>query len=750
MWQVKLSCCYWQKRLGWLLSAALAIAVTVGLSFGVSQLLLVTKATYENIVLRPLGTAEAQLIAKGDEGMFGAWQTVLARLPELKSVTPVLSRQTVAIYNGIKTSVQVRGIEAKTYFLFHPVQVEKGRQLASFDKSSVMISSVLADELRVSVGQTLELVTPYGFRSYEVIGITDEASSVVSAPLSDIQTLFTSGEYVDGFEVQFASMISQERALNVLQERFQTVAAVMTPAERVQPVRQVLLIVRVVLIVLLMLSLVLLLCLLLNVLATMKTQRHGEAELLYTLGISRQHLARWRSLELNLVFALATVVGLAVAVIVARFQRVEFYAFSFGLAALIGLSVVAAVWMFWVYASENVVRSETKWGRILPTRAWLSWQLLLQLGRQYWLSIVVVTVALTVFTSVDIILRVQRSSLEALVATLTKEPVLSERQFQVREEVPIEGELSRTMRWNMAMMPGVAFVSSHLTKVLMEDKLEENLYVLDFASFPYQSYFQTTEGVDSSALAQTLRAGRRLAVSESLAESYSLKTGMSLRLRTATGQHHYKVVAILKDIGGVSRAMFIDRRTYLRDWGRAGDGLFLLSLEETWQPEQVAGLLQEQLSQRYAGQSYNGLPWRALSLKSEFEQLVARLLLWCRWLMILFVILAVMLLSHALSRPPVRELVATFYLLGGQPRLLAQLSRNAVVVTTTLIVMTAFSLGTSLSYWLVTGLQQSGSYWVWHLSAPSYGLSLLVVVGIVVVLFRVMFKNVVALSHPSG
>ena len=168
--------------------------------------------------------------------------------------------------------------------------------------------------------------------------------------------------------------------------------------------------------------------------------------------------------------------------------------------------------------------------------------------------------------------------------------------------------------------------------------------------------------------------------------------------------------------------MFIDRSVYWRDWGRSCEGLFLLSLEETLRPQQVAGLLQEQLSQRYGG-----LPWRAASFKSELEQLVGKILAWCRWLMLIFVVVAALALSQALPNPALRELMATLYLLGGQRRLLHQLTRSTVLVTTLLVASLAFTFGTSLSYLLVYTLKQSGSYWLWKVSGTSYGPSLAII-----------------------
>jgi hypothetical protein len=430
-------------------------------------------------------------------------------------------------------------------------------------------------------------------------------------------------------------------------------------------------------------------------------------------------------------------------VIIVQRQESTLSYVPFLVASAFTLLVMSVILLFFRFQLPvSVAKVGLGWLPRLPARLWFSWQLLTQLGRRYWLAVIIFTVALTGFTSLGLILQVQRESLGTLLSTLTRQPMLTERNLQIQEESPLEGTLSNTMRWNMAMMPGVVFVSSHLTRVMMEEKFEESMYVLDLASFPYQSYFQTVEGVSSEELPEALKADRNLAISESLSASYGLTTGMWLRLSTPTGNHRYKIVAVIKDMGGVSRAIFIDRQGYLKDWERSSEGLFLLSFEEALRPQQVATLLQEQLNGRY-----QGLPWRAASFKSELERLVGEIVAWCRWLMFIFVVIAAISLSHAFSSPALRELLSTFYLLGGQRRWLSRVARNTIVLTAMFITSMSLTLGTSLSYLFVNGLEQSGSYWLWHVSGSGYLSSLLVILVLVLVLAWVLRKQLALLSQ---
>jgi ABC-type lipoprotein release transport system permease subunit len=742
MWRLRLSYLYWRQHPWWLLGVMLSLSVTVGLAFVVSHLWLVTREAYNSFVLKPLGNADAQIVATNDEGMFAAWGMVLQTLPEIDIMTPVLSRQTVAIYKDTKVSVQVRGIDPQTDKLIHPVRLLEGRMITGSETSSVVLPSTLAKQFGLTLGETLELVTPQGFRSYTVVGITEESRGVILAPLLDLQTLFTSGGYVDGFDVRFTPTMSETVAFQNIQERLKNVATVMTPGERVQPVHYVLMVVRVLLCTVLGFSVFMIMCLLLSFLEATQQHRRDEMKALYALGISGATLRHWRSLELGSVFALASLLGVAVVVILLQLQGTEVSLLSFLVASGLTSSVIGVMLVFSHQLDAKRLEGQFNWGQHLPVRFWLSWKLFSQLGKRYWLAVATFTVALTGFTSLGLILHVQRESLGSLLSTMTQQPVLTERNLQIQEEFPLDGTVSNTMRWNMAMMPGVTFVSSYLTRVMMEEAFEESMYVLDLASFPYQSYFQTVDGVDSEVLPEALKEENSLAISESLAHSYKLKAGMWLRLSTPTGNRRYTIVAVIKDIDGVSRAMFIDRQLYLRDWERSSEGLFLLSLEESFRPQHVATLLQEQLNGRY-----KGLPWRAASFKSELERLVGEIVAWCRWLMLLFVVIAAISLSRAFSSPALRELLSAFYLLGGQRRWLNRVARSTILMTIVLVTSMSFALATGLSYFFIASLEQTNSYWLWSVSGSSYLSSLFVILFLVIVLALTLRRNLTLLSR---
>jgi ABC-type lipoprotein release transport system permease subunit len=783
MWQLRLSYSYWRHHLWWLIGSALGVAVTVGLAFVVTHLWLETEHTYNDLVEQPLGAADAYILANDDEGMYAVWQTVLEKLPGIEVVAPVLNRQTVAIKNGSSLSVQVRGINPELNVRLHATRLLEGRMITRDDQIALVISSTVAKELSLNVNEMLELVTPQGTREYTVVGISNEGSSVVVAPLPEIQTLFTSGDYVDGFDVRFAAA-NQSLTLQTLREHLKSVATVLTTNERTKSVRNMFSAILFVLLTVFVFSLIMMTCLLIGLLETSQTERQDETRALYMLGVSYGSLLRWRRLELGTLLIIASIVGILVAAMLLPVNLIALLA-----ASLLTIFIVSATLFLFtlepviathqpesrfgrvrfthrnrVHRSERRLLQNSQWCaqrtlhahgeefrykpekqtiintardflaskfrlqhfakplaprtfelRTLPPNVWLSWQLLTHLGKRYWLAVVSLMLALTGFTSLGIILQVQRGSLETF---LSKRPVLTERTLQIQEEYP--ASLSNSTRWNMAMMPGVVFVSSYLTKVTMEEKLEEDLYVLDGGSFPYQSYLQTSDGLSIEAFTQALQTERDLAISDSLAESYKLKVGMNVRLQTPTGNHRYKIVATLKDISGISRAMFMGRDSYLKDWGRADEGLFVLSFEETLQPQQVEQLLREQLAHS------SSLPWSMVSFKSELEQLLGKLLAWCRWLMLLFVVVAVSMLAHALSSPSLGHLLSTLYLLGGQQRLLRKLAQNTVLVTTFVFTMLALAFGTTLSYILVDGLTQSGNIWAWQLSSSSYTPSLAV------------------------
>jgi ABC-type lipoprotein release transport system permease subunit len=731
MWQINLSYIYWRKHPWWLVSTTLSIAVAVGLTLTTVHLFFITQVAYSNLVLNPLGSAQGHVMALSNEGMFGAWQTILEAMPELQILTPMLSRQTVALYNSRKMPVAVRGIDSDTYFHIHPVVVLEGRVLLKGDQALAMISQQLATQLDINLGDAFEIVTPSGFRSYRVIGISNETSSVVTAPLSGIQNLFTSGERVDGFDLRFSGLTSQTTALKKLQQRFKSVATVMTPHQRVHAMYHMLTVVRGALVTVLGFALIMVVCFMLSFIKSFNTERFNERHVLHIVGVSPGTFRQWRTVELSALVFTAFFLGLAAAVFIVKISLTFWL-----MATVLGLLTLCGFVCFVVLRMRTRrFTFRASWVMKHSPQFWLSWQLLLALGSSYNLGIIMLVLALTGFTSIGLILQVQQQSLESLMSLVDTQPVLTERTLQMQEEVPLEGNMSKSLHWNMAMMPGVAFVSSRLTRVLMEEKLEENMYVLDLASFPYQSYFTSVEGASSEDLPQVLKVERSLAISESLAKSYSLKAGMGLNLRTPTGQHRYKIVAVIKDIGGVSSAMFIDRHTYFTDWEHNSEGLFLVSLDESLKTQQVADLLREHLNQRYSRLSSHDA-----AFNSELENLLARLLSWSRWLMLIFILMATVMLRHTFSHPQLYKFMITLHMLGGQRRLVTQLSHNTMLLSAAVSIMAIVS-GTLLSYVVVSNLHQNSQYWTWRISGSSYGPSLAIVL-LLLVFSRVAIKPI--------
>jgi hypothetical protein len=521
-----------------------------------------------------------------------------------------------------------------------------------------------------------------------------------------------------------ASGAEVQSVATMLSKRLAGVATVMTPLERVRPVRYLLLAVRGTLLTIVALSLLVVLCVLVAFVTSLYREREEERGMLYLFGLSQPQLTRWQSAELSSVIGLAAVIGLLFAFgSVHVFDVLEGARPSGGLALLVGLATSSCLILFallWLWLQPYLERSEVysrhRWLYTLPSRVWLSWQFVTRLGQGYWLAVSMLALSWTGLITVAAALGVQHAAVQSWVEQAQGQPILDQRHLQLQEEVP----LSDTTRWNMAMLPGVAFTLWGAKAPITEEGFEASMYVFDMPSFPYQDYLQSEEGMANDDLAIALRSSRNLAISESLSRLYGFKVGMRLRLSTPSGEHGYKIVAVLKDIDGLSKAIFIERRIYLQDWERNSEGLYLLSLEEKARPAQVANLLREQLSRQYPG-----VLWSAAAFKSELERLLETILSWCRWLMIFFVALSLVVLLSATSARGSEQMLSTLYTFGGQRRLLSQLTLTAVFFSLALGMGLATSVATGLSYWLVEGLRQSSDAWVWQAPVSSYLLSIL-------------------------
>lgn len=96
-------------------------------------------------------------------------------------------------------------------------QVKTGRLLSESDGRDAVVGTALAEKYEIVVGDDIELLTPDGFVSFEVVGIIESEGvgrlndgRIVVAPLDEVQDVFARGRRVDELAVVVAPEIAND------------------------------------------------------------------------------------------------------------------------------------------------------------------------------------------------------------------------------------------------------------------------------------------------------------------------------------------------------------------------------------------------------------------------------------------------------------------------------------------------------------------------------------------------------------
>jgi lipoprotein-releasing system permease protein len=161
----------------------------------------------------------------------------LKTIPHVKEGTPIIERQAMVTANGQASGIIVRGIDQKdlekrTVVADHILS----GSLAAFSGASILLGRRLADNLKVEVGDFVNLIIPQGNRTpfgvmprsktYQVSGIFDAGMSEYNKgfgfiPLPSAQTFFNMGPTVNSIEVFFDSPEDADTKTQYIQEAFQ-------------------------------------------------------------------------------------------------------------------------------------------------------------------------------------------------------------------------------------------------------------------------------------------------------------------------------------------------------------------------------------------------------------------------------------------------------------------------------------------------------------------------------------------------
>jgi len=169
------------------------------------------------------GHAVIQGYANGSKNGIEGWQQIAAearKTPGVTSVTPLIEQPLLVMYNGRAYGALVRGM-TEADIQNNPSVKSKivAGSLADIKPGSgkVAIGSRLAEDLGVTLGQTVSIVNPAGRSTvigtmprqiaYDVgaifeIGVYDFDKQMIIMPMQDAQTLLLMGDQVQMIEVQ--------------------------------------------------------------------------------------------------------------------------------------------------------------------------------------------------------------------------------------------------------------------------------------------------------------------------------------------------------------------------------------------------------------------------------------------------------------------------------------------------------------------------------------------------------------------
>ncbi len=138
----------------------------VGIALGVATLIIVMSVMNgfrQELIGRILGINGHMNVYAHNQPLddYDFQSSQLRSIPGVTQVLPTIEGQALITYNGSATGVIVRGFTAESFqqkkLLFNAVAAD---QRANFKDSNILIGSALADRLHLSVGDTLQLISP--------------------------------------------------------------------------------------------------------------------------------------------------------------------------------------------------------------------------------------------------------------------------------------------------------------------------------------------------------------------------------------------------------------------------------------------------------------------------------------------------------------------------------------------------------------------------------------------------------------
>lgn len=126
-----------------------------------------------------IGNADAQILSLEEAGFSEDAVAIVSSLPQVSQAVPRMSKVT-AFRRGDDTGfIRLTGIDVQLDPQVHPMQVLAGQLLAGGALDAMLVPATWAEGMKLAVGDTFELMTSDGFKTFQVGGTVGGVPDVV-------------------------------------------------------------------------------------------------------------------------------------------------------------------------------------------------------------------------------------------------------------------------------------------------------------------------------------------------------------------------------------------------------------------------------------------------------------------------------------------------------------------------------------------------------------------------------------------
>lgn len=313
----------------------------IGIVIGVAAIisLMTISRGLENSIqaqFEQFGTNRILISSKGfqgpgtvSEGLTIRDAETLEKISELKYVVPAIFRQTEVKNNKEVGFTLIGAIPAEDYervFGDSGIEVKQGRTIKSNDKFSVVIGSRVAKEMfskELRIGNKIEI----GKKEFKIVGIWEETGNSqddnsINMPLESAREIFNEPEHIDTIIAQAKSdsnipLLQKKIERELEQKRDDTNFQVLTAAQIVEQINEVLGIVQIVLVGIAAISLIVGAIGIMNSMYTSVLERTKDIGIMKAIGARNSDILKIFLIESGLMGFVGGIFGTALGTLIA-------------------------------------------------------------------------------------------------------------------------------------------------------------------------------------------------------------------------------------------------------------------------------------------------------------------------------------------------------------------------------------------------------------------------------------------------